>query len=421
MATAIGQPLNLILNLPETGTQRHQATNSITFASGYSYTPAGGNMLSEIVNPYVAGYVSYNSTIVDPQNRSLNTSYLVGATKGAFDVNALGGASYTIPIDVLPGVNGLSPSLSLVYSSNSGLGMAGYGWQIGGMSVVSRSPQTYYHDGTSVGVNLTSTDRFSLDGQRLICVAGSYGADNSEYRTEIDNFSQIVCLTDGTFTPKRFLVKTKGGETIEYGYAGDSDQTIDGLIDKVSWNVDKRTDLYGNTIEYKYLKQFGHNYIVQIRYGANTVTFSDKNRSDKETFYFVGGTLQQNLILDKVEMKYNSTLVKKYELIYNYNNSVYGGTSVLNELVEYGINNSRYNSTAFSYEYPTGDCNNFPLSNSNSYISTDYTQYKGDYNGDGRDDIFTVNNSNRKDWRLYHGTSYGGFSYITFYVVILIF
>jgi len=60
MATAIGQPYDLTLNMPESGTQLHQATNSITLAAGYSYTPAGSTMLSEIVNPYLIGAISYN-------------------------------------------------------------------------------------------------------------------------------------------------------------------------------------------------------------------------------------------------------------------------------------------------------------------------------------------------------------------------
>lgn len=408
----LSQEFDLVITSTDTGTKTYQARNSITFGNNYSYTPNGGTLTAEIVDPIITGTIPYSS-VVDPMNRTLNTSYLVGATNGSFNVNALGGATYTIPLQVPEGVGGFAPSLSLTYSSNSGNGIAGYGWNIGGLSVITRSPKTYYHDGSNVGVDLTSTDRFSLDGQRLICVSGTYGANNSVFRTEIDNFAKITCLTDGTSTPKRFLVKTKSGETIEYGYEGDSDQTIDGLTEEVSWYVDKRTDLYGNTIEYEYLKQHGHNYIGEITYGPNTVTFFYKERSDKTTAYFAGGTLEQNLILDKIEMKYNSTVVKKYELKYNYHytSPYYVSNSVLNEVIEYGISNSRYNSTAFSYEYPTGDCDNYPYFEYNSYISTNYTQYPGDFNGDGRTDIFTVKKSDLKSWRLYLATEYGGFTY----------
>ncbi len=408
----LSQEFDLVITSTDTGTKTYQARNSITFGNNYSYTPNGGTLTAEIVDPIITGTIPYSS-VVDPMNRTLNTSYLVGATNGSFNVNALGGATYTIPLQVPEGVGGFAPSLSLTYSSNSGNGIAGYGWNIGGLSVLTRGPQTYYHDGNSVGVDLTSTDRFFLDGQRLICTSGSYGADNSEYRTEIDNFTRIKCMTVGTSSPKRFTAETKSGIDIQYGWDLDSDQTIAGLNEEVSWYVNKMTDLYGNTIEFEYLKQNGHNYIGEITYGPNTITFYYKERSDKTTSYFSGGTLEQNLILDKVEMKYNSTLVKKYELKYNYNytSPYYSNNSVLNEVIEYGINNSRYNSTAFSYEYPTGDCDNYPYFEYNSYISTNYTQYPGDFNGDGRTDIFTVKKSDLKSWRLYLATEYGGFTY----------
>lgn len=50
MATATGQPsYNLVLNQPESGTKVHQATNSITFKPGYSYTSNGGNLTANII------------------------------------------------------------------------------------------------------------------------------------------------------------------------------------------------------------------------------------------------------------------------------------------------------------------------------------------------------------------------------------
>lgn len=104
-------------------------------------------------------------------------------------MNPAGGANYTIPLELLPGVNGLAPELSIVYSSNSGPGIAGYGWQIGGLSVIGRGPQTYYHDNAVSGVGLTTLDRFYLDGQRLVPTSGNYG-DAGQLTRPTMTFSQ---------------------------------------------------------------------------------------------------------------------------------------------------------------------------------------------------------------------------------------
>jgi hypothetical protein len=40
------------------------------------------------------------------------------------------------------------------------------------------------------GVNYDDNDRYCLDGQRLIAISGQNGKSGSEYRTEIETFSE---------------------------------------------------------------------------------------------------------------------------------------------------------------------------------------------------------------------------------------
>lgn len=415
IGTAYAQGFDITLTSAESSTKIHQARNSITFGPNYSYTPSGGTMTAEIVDPVVTGSVSYNYTVVDPETRSLNTSYMVGTTNGSFNVNPVGGATYSIPLDLPPGVAGLQPSISINYNSLAGSGIAGYGWQINGLSVITRSPKTYYTDGTSVGVDLTTTDRFSLDGQRLRCTSGTYGSNGSQYRTENDVFSKVTCYT-GSYGPDKFEVKTKGGITCQYGYDSDADQTVDGHNETVSWYINKATDVYGNTMEYTYIKDNGFNYIGEIIYGPNTVTFYYKERSDKKTTYLKGEELSQNLILDKIEIEYNSNVVKKYEFKYNYPSSNYIRHSVLNEIIEYGIGSSRYNSTAFTYQSPDNVAFNQELYNtSHSYVTYKSKMVTGDYNGDGKADFLCLPDASKgATWtgmKVYYGDGNNNFNF----------
>src|SRR5690606_39189183 len=86
---------------------------------------------------------------------------------GKFEVTDTGSASYTIPIQVVPGTAGLEPKLSLQYDSRSGNGLLGVGWSLSGLPSISRCGRTIAQDGQTGGVSYDANDRFCLDGQRL--------------------------------------------------------------------------------------------------------------------------------------------------------------------------------------------------------------------------------------------------------------
>lgn len=83
-----------------------------------------------------------------------------GRTIGEGDVSASGEATYTIPIVVPPGINGLTPDLAFVYAHRQREGLAGVGWGISGLSEINRCGKTLTQDGAPDTVNLTTSDRF---------------------------------------------------------------------------------------------------------------------------------------------------------------------------------------------------------------------------------------------------------------------
>lgn len=88
--------------------------------------------------------------------------YSTDVTKGDLSVSLSGGANYNIPIISAPGINGTVPQIGLSYNSQAGNGNAGFGWNISGVSVISRIPATKYHDNTINAIDYDALDRFAF-------------------------------------------------------------------------------------------------------------------------------------------------------------------------------------------------------------------------------------------------------------------
>src|SRR5690606_9631651 len=130
--------------------------------------------------------------------QQFNTNLEVGATPGAASVSLTGAATYTIPIWCPPGTNGMTPKISLVYNSQAGNGLMGMGWNISGLSAITRVQKDMYHDGEVAPVDFTTNDRFALDGTRLVLKNGSYGTNTSNYALETEDFSHITYFKNST-------------------------------------------------------------------------------------------------------------------------------------------------------------------------------------------------------------------------------
>ena len=86
-----------------------------------------------------------------------------GAENGVFgkindeiNVSPTGQLSYEIPIPALPGTGGMKPNLSVCYNSSTKNGLAGYGFDLMGLYIISRIPSDRFHDGLSTAIDFTS-------------------------------------------------------------------------------------------------------------------------------------------------------------------------------------------------------------------------------------------------------------------------
>ena len=257
---------------------------------------------------------------------------------GKFQVGQQGEAGYSVPIEAVPGVAGMQPALALAYSSQGGNGLMGIGWGINGLSSIGRCPQTKAQDGANGRVSYTSSDRFCLDGQRLVLFSGTYGAAGSEYRTELDGQLKVIayggqygCPKTGggacSNAPQYFKVWTKSGQIVEYGNTANSRIEAEGTTVPSIWLQNRILDRQNNYIDWVYSENnaTGEWYPTHIKYtgnlitGAtakNTIQFVYENRPDPVAGYSVGSKSQYTQRLSKVQVLQDTTNVREYRVEY---------------------------------------------------------------------------------------------------------
>jgi Salmonella virulence plasmid 65kDa B protein/FG-GAP-like repeat len=248
---------------------------------------------------------------------------------GTFSVSPGGAATYSIPMQVPPGIAGMEPTLALNYNSQSGNGPLGVGWNLSGLSVISRCPATIPQDGVAVGVKYAGTDRFCMDGQKLMLVGGTYGAAGSEYRTEIESFSKVTAIGAAAGGgPSHFIVKTKAGLTMEFGNTVDSRILVVGKTPAVvrEWALNKVVDTKGNamTVTYTTGGVVNGNYAPQrIDYayvagaaGSSVIFAYDSLRSDTNLGYHAGFPVLNKLRLNSITTQSAGVNVFVYTLNY---------------------------------------------------------------------------------------------------------
>ena len=194
-----------------------------------------------------------------------------------------------IPIPKLKGVNNLSPKINIQYKSTQYLQNKeiGLGWQLDGLSDISRCYKTNAHDGQHDNVKFKYSDRFCMDGQRLVLLSGIYGTNNSEYRTEIESFKKIIALGIQGQGPSMFKVYTKDNLIYTYGDTDSSKLVPFGQFSVSKWYLSKIEDNLGNSISYVYLNNNNrYCYLQTILYANRNITFNYIDRTDVQTKYY---------------------------------------------------------------------------------------------------------------------------------------
>jgi len=330
----------------------------------------------------------------------------IGRTPGVATVTADGEAAYSIPLALPPGTNGMTPTLGFEYRHRTETGLLGIGWSISGLSQIARCPRTLVQDGVLSRVTRTSADPFCLDGQRLVVTNGvAYGSAGAEYRTEIESFARIRSLTGASAGPQSFIVESPDGRTYEYGATADS--RIDGSAaaqppnTALIWALNRIRDRSGNVIDFTYSEGPGLAFrIAAIRYNSNPsagvapsheIAFVYENRPNNEVdiSYVAGTPVREVLRLDRVEVRYQGSAIRKYELTYEPALTEIGRSRLSSIQECAALGTDCLSATAFTWQ--NGAPGFQPLMALAAPIATtpwpDSAWYVLDLNGDGRRDF----------------------------------
>lgn len=301
----------------------------------------------------------YTETLLDSQTKkirntkeeyaatesSIATTHSLDYTKGVGEipiqagVSPLGARTYQIPIESYPGLGGLSPQIYLTYNSLSNNGIAGYGWNISGLSSIIRSNKSIYYDGKTEGMFLDNNDAFVLDGQRLIRLPDEN--DMLCYQTVQGNIKVRAAVANGNVT--NFLVYYPDGKVGTY-ISSDSGH--------LTYPITKLTDIDGNTITYTYTCSNNYHAIQTISYNTKArIEFIYESRADVTGTYISGEYINNTIRLKSITSKWDVKTLGTYTLSY----SMKDGISYLTEI---GYHSDNVSLNPLRFEYGNGVINN---------------------------------------------------------------
>lgn len=335
----------------------------------------------------------------------------VGSINGDLNVSASGALTYSVPIPLPPGRGKLAPQLSLNYNSQSGSGIAGYGWSLSGLSAITRCPRTLAQDGEIKAVDFTASDRFCLDGQRLIAISGDYGQPYTEYRTEIDNFSRVRSYGIQGAGPMQFVVETKAGERMEYGFTDDS--RVEGVFSDPArddirfWALSRIEDSAGNylTVTYNEDNATGEHTATSIEYSGHisgalphtSVQFNYEARADTRVSYQAGAKVTSSVRLVSVN-------TGSADIRLTYADTSATALSRLERIEHCGasINSPCFDPLEFNWELPqVGFFDDNSFNPPTDFVDEDGRSeglFLHDVNGDGLVDLVSSTITSQKTW-----------------------
>lgn len=351
--------LSLLLNTPVYAQSDDNSSTESEVNSAPSETNSGSNFESETVALRPSDAIGFNLLNIPPPPTeggalqespvSLDILKTLQDFGGKSDVGLFSGSmNYSYPIPISPGRNGMTPQLSLNYSSNERQfnSLVGFGWSLPSSSIYRSTTrgtdQLYTIDSFAASINGSASELVLIDD-----INGTYGNTVESNFTEYD-FNG----TSWTATDTKGMVYT-------FGSAAATRQADPNDSSRVyKWMLERVEDTNGNYITYTYTQDQGQIYPATIRYtghnatddGLYEVRFVLGNRSGGYTEYNRGFKVSTAKRIEAIELWRTDTNVKIYIFDLEY--------SARNKAVEHLVSVTQKTDTeslpATSFEYFDG-------------------------------------------------------------------
>src|SRR5216683_4184370 len=202
------------------------------------------------------------------------------------DLNT-GTGSYSIPLDLPAGPNGMQPRLAIRYHSAAGNGPFGLGWTLGIMSIARKTEGRIpdYGPNDNQFVLVGSEDLVQIDANQY-----RPRVDTMHWRIRRQGDGWEITDTQGT----RHRLGQAAQARIETSEAG--------LTKPASWLLEEMTDTNGNTIRYTYQADGAQRYLQSVEWGTYALQFTYELRPDRLSNAMYGFLLSTNLRCTRIEL-----------------------------------------------------------------------------------------------------------------------
>ncbi|WP_196158980.1 FG-GAP-like repeat-containing protein [Reinekea sp. G2M2-21] len=400
ISDANGDGINDMLLKPTSGTlvQVNGGTTKLPSSASSSSTFAGfendGNTtFTPVSTPSGQAYkVARNGVtfFVDSEgnpyniSKTLASATAVGNLKGNFTVSQGGAATYSLPIDLVPGPAGIRPNVSVSYYSQGGNGLLGKGWSLSATESITRCKAP----GRSKSVpSYSTTDTFCLNGDPLV----AFTADGQKlYRKRIDDGT----LLKFNYAANQFSAVLENGT--KRLFSSHLNRNASGTNTK-SWYLTRETQLGGaySTYDYSFDHSNGEALLTSIQYGSHSVSFYYEERPDRSfAFDSNGSKVNRTKRLSSISTNGTGENIATYSFKYGYNSRL--DQSFLTD-IQKCVGSSCYEELTFAWNQPSNTI--FESTEHSETLDNNYdTRISfGDIDGNGTTDI--IGFEKNSDWK----------------------